>query len=177
MHLLPGDYEQASVIKALRFSLCTYKKNVLIQVYMMTDHMTGPLPGIVRQTAELCSGPSLRVQPGPTAADDPAQAPKLQHLCPELACPERGPGHRQRYSACPLGSALPCAVLGHTVLEHIPTREGKDKLLQHVTEHWALLIEQWKILYFVTWQIVEIRRKWKSSEKDCDLLKCATKAH
>lgn len=96
--------------------------------------MTGLLPEKVRQTAELCSGPSLRVQPGPTAADDPAQAPEPRHLCPELACLERGPGHPQKYSACPLGSAPPCAALGHTVREHIPTRQGKDKLLQHVTE-------------------------------------------
>lgn len=39
------------------------------------------LPGKVLQTVELCSGPSLLVQPGPTVAGGLAQAPKPQHLC------------------------------------------------------------------------------------------------
>lgn len=79
------------------------------------------------QIAELCSGPSLLVQPGPTIAGGLAQEPQLQHLCPVRVCPGRGPEHQQKCSACPLGTTLLSAIRGRRVLEHIPARQGQEK--------------------------------------------------
>lgn len=99
-----------------------------IGLCVITDDWWLTLPGIVLQTAGLCSVPSLRVQPGPRAAGDPAQAPEPQHLCLEWVCPGRGPGLRQIYSACPLGTTLLSAVLGHTAPSHIPAWQGEEQL-------------------------------------------------
>lgn len=85
------------------------------------------VPGIVLQIVELCSGPSLQVQLGPIIAGGLVQEPQLQHLCPIRVCPERGPKHQQKCSACPLGTALLSAVQGHRVLEHIPAQKQEKR--------------------------------------------------
>lgn len=81
------------------------------------------IPGIKQQIVELCSGPSLLVQPCPTIEDGLAQESQLQRSCPVLVCQGRDPEHQQKCSACPLGTILLSAVQGHRVLEHIPARQ------------------------------------------------------